>query len=93
MEQFIKQCEALEAMDIDTRAECILFLAEVKKLKERLKQQIILPPFDDCKEAINKITQETYEALKKEPDEKKVNVMAALVNFYGELKIIATSKK
>jgi hypothetical protein len=40
MKEFIEQIEKIENLGVDTRAECLMFLAEVKKLKKMVQDQI-----------------------------------------------------
>lgn len=40
MKEFIEQIEKIESLGVDTRAECLMFLVEVKKLKKMLLDQV-----------------------------------------------------
>ena len=67
----------------------------MKKIKEKkfnadkAVSRLVLPAFEDCKEVIINLTEEAYQLLLKQPDERKVITMSVLIKFYSELKKIS----
>jgi len=68
--------------------------SKVNKILSNLPvSRLVLPAFEDCREMITGLTEEAYQLLLKQPDEKKVIVMSVLIKFYAELKKMAEAGK
>ena len=72
----------------------------MKKIKEKKfnadkadVSRLVLPAFEDCGEVITNLTEEAYQMLLKQPDERKVITMSVLIKFYSELKKMAQAGK
>jgi len=70
--------------------------AENKKARQRIKDlnklvslRLVLPMFEDCRDTIKDLTEEAYQKLLKEPNERKVITMSVLIKFYSEIKKIS----